>query len=151
MVVSRAGDWTGEFIDDTPTHVWVRGVPAVGVANVRRLFSKVVFVVTGSGSGPGLGHLLAAEGPTKLVWVTRAPRRTYGDALVDEVLAAQPDALIWNTDERGKPDVLALTYEAYVSSGAEAVICIANRAVTWQVVHGLESRGIPAFGPIWDS
>jgi hypothetical protein len=151
MVVSRAGDWTGEFIDDTPTHVWVRGVPAVGVANVRRLFSKVVFVVTGSGIGPGLGHLLAAEGPTKLVWITRAPRRTYGDALVDEVLAAQPDALIWNTDERGKPDVLALTHETYVSSGAEAVICIANRGVTWQVVHGLESRGIPAFGPIWDS
>ena len=88
--------------------MWVRGVPAVGVANVRRLFSKVVFVVTGSGIGPGLGHLLAAEGPTKLVWVTREPRRTYGDALVDEVLAAQPDALIWNTDERGKPDVLAL-------------------------------------------
>ena len=151
MVVSRAGDWTGEFIDDTPTHVWVRGVPAVGVANVRRLFSKVVFVVTGSGIGPGLGHLLAAEGPTKLVWVTREPRRTYGDGLVDEVLAAQPDALIWNTDERGKPDVLALTHEIFVSCGAEAVICIANRAVTWQVVHGLESRGIPAFGPIWDS
>ena len=87
----------------------------------------------------------------KLVWVTREPRRTYGDGLVDEVLASQPDALIWNTDERGKPDVLALTHAVYVSTGAEAVICIANRAVTWQVVHGLESRGIPAFGPIWDS
>ena len=35
MVVSRAGDWTGEFIDDTPTHVWVRGVPAVGVATTE--------------------------------------------------------------------------------------------------------------------
>jgi hypothetical protein len=31
------------------------------------------------------------------------------------------------------------------------VVCIANREVTWQVVHGLERRGIPAFGPIWDS
>ena len=30
-------------------------------------------------------------------------------------------------------------------------MCIANRPVTWQVVHGLEQRGIPAFGPIWDS
>ena len=67
------------------------------------------------------------------------------------MLAAQPDALIWNTDELGKPDVLTLTHEVFVSSGAEAVICIANRAVTWQVVHGLECRGIPAFGPIWDS
>lgn len=151
MVVSRAGDWTGAFVDDPPSHVWVRAVPAAGVANVRRLFSKVVFVVTGSGIGPGLAHLLANERPTKLVWVTREPRRTYGDAFVDEVLAAQPDALIWNTDERGKPDVLALAYAAYLDTGAEAVVCISNRSVTWQVVHGLEQRGIPAFGPIWDS
>ena len=151
MVVSRAGDWTGAFVDDPPDHVWVRGLPAVGVANVRRLFDRVVFVVTGSGIGPGLSHLLAEEMPTKLVWVTRAPRRTYGDAFVDEVLAAQPDATIWDTDARGKPDVLGLAYQAYVDTGAEAVICISNKAVTWRVVHGLEQRGIPAFGPIWDS
>jgi hypothetical protein len=151
MVVSRAGDWTGAFVDDPPGHVWVRGLPAVGVANVRRLFDRVVFVVTGSGIGPGLSHLLADEMPTKLVWITREPRRTYGDAFVDEVLAAQPDALIWNTDERGKPDVLVLAYEALLETGAEAVICISNKAVTWRVVHGLEQRGIPAFGPIWDS
>lgn len=151
MVVSRAGDWTGAFVDDPPDRVWVRGLPAVGVANVRRLFDRVVFVVTGSGIGPGLSHLLADEMPTKLVWVTRNPRRTYGDAFVAEVLAAQPDATIWNTDELGKPDVLALAHRAYVETGAEAVICISNKAVTWHVVHGLEQRGIPAFGPIWDS
>jgi hypothetical protein len=29
LVISRAGDWTGRFIDDPPTHVWVRGVPVV--------------------------------------------------------------------------------------------------------------------------
>jgi hypothetical protein len=151
MVVSRAGDWTSSFVDDPPDHVWVRGVPAAGVANVRHLFERVVFVVTGSGIGPGLSHLLAAEMSTHLVWITREPRRTYGDALVDEVLGAQPDATIWNTDELGKPDVLALAYDALVRHDAEAVICISNKAVTWQVVHGLEQRGIPAFGPIWDS
>ena len=151
MVVSRAGDWTGTFVDDPPQRVWVRGVPSVGVANVRRLFHRVVFVVTGSGIGPGLGHLLAAEMPTKLVWITRDPHRTYGDTLVDEVLAAQPDALIWNTDRLGKPDVLALAYAEADAFGADAVVCISNRAVTWTVVHGLEQRGIPAYGPIWDS
>ena len=150
MVISRAGDWTGAFIDDPPSHVWVRGLPTVGVANVRRLFGKVVYVVTGSGIGPALGHLLAAE-PSRLVWVTRNPARTYGPGLVAEVLAAQPDAAIWDTDELGKPDVLALAYRTYVESGADAVICISNRTVTWQVVTGLERCGIPAFGPIWDS
>ena len=59
--------------------------------------------------------------------------------------------MIWDTGALGKPDVLQLAYDAYVESGAEAVICVANRTVTWQVVHGLERCGIPAFGPIWDS
>jgi hypothetical protein len=83
--------------------------------------------------------------------VTKNPRNTYGDAFVDEILAAQPDALIWDTGERGKPDVLGLAHAAYLESGAEAVICVSNREVTRQVVHGMERRGIPAFGPIWDS
>ncbi|MET0911620.1 MAG: hypothetical protein ABWZ99_19295 [Ilumatobacteraceae bacterium] len=151
MVVSRAGDWTGEFINDPPAHVWVRGLPSVGVANVKRLFHHVVFVVTGSGIGPALGHLLSSETPSKLVWITRSPRATYGDDLVDAIERAHPDAIIWNSDEHGKPDVLRLAYGAYVDSGAEAVICISNKLITWQVVEGLEQRGIPAFGPIWDS
>ena len=151
MVISRAGDWTSAFIDDAPQQVWVRGIPTVGMAIVRRLFTKVVFVATGSGIGPTLPHLLTREAPSRLVWVTKDPRLTYGDALVDEITEAQPDAIIWNTDKRGKPDVLRLAYAAYLESEAEAVVCISNSKVTWQVVHGLERRGIPAFGPIWDS
>jgi hypothetical protein len=151
MVVSRPCDWTSAFVDQPPTHVWVRGIPTMGVANVRKLFTKVVLVATGSGIGPMLGHLLDTSVPSRLVWITKNPRRTYGDQLIDEIEAAQPDATIWDTDERGKPDVLRLAYTAYLESGAEAVVCIANKAVTGQVVHGLESRGIPAFGPIWDS
>jgi len=151
MAVSRAGDWTAAFIDNPPTHVWIRGIPTAGMANVRKLFKKVVFVATGSGIAPMLAHLLANELPGHLVWVTRSPRKTYGDGLVDEILTAQPDATIWNTDEHGKPDMVRLVYAAYMNSGAEAVICIANRKVTWQVVHGMERLGIPACGPIWDS
>ena len=151
MLVSRAGDWTSAFVDEPPTHVWVRGIPTVGVANVRKLFSRVVIVATGSGIGPVLGHLLDTSVPSQLVWVTKNPRLTYGDAFVDEIQAAQPDAMIWDTGALGKPDVLQLAYAAYVQSGAEAVICVSNRTVTSQVVHGLERCGIPAFGPIWDS
>jgi hypothetical protein len=151
MLVSRAGDWTSALIDEPPTHVWVRGIPTVGVANVRKLFTKVVLVATGSGIGPVLGHLLDTSVPSRLVWVTKNPRLTYGDAFVDEIEAAQPDALIWDTGALGKPDVLQLAYDAYLESGAEAVICVSNRTVTWEVVHGLERCGIPAFGPIWDS
>lgn len=151
LTISRAGDWTGAFIDDLPAKVWVKGITTAGVANIEVLFKKVVYVATGSGIGPCLPHLLAAEVPSRLVWATRDPRTTYGDALVDEILAVQPDALIWDTSRHGKPDMVRLAHEAYRDFGAEAVICISNKKLTWQVVHGLERRGIPAYGAIWDS
>ncbi|CZF82724.1 hypothetical protein GCE9029_03398 [Grimontia celer] len=151
LTVSRAGDWTGKLIDDKPSHVWVKGIPTAGVANIEVLFKRVVYVATGSGIGPCLPHLLAQKLPMQLVWSTRNPRKTYGDALVDEILAAQPDALIWDTDELGKPDMVQLAYAAYQAFDAEAVICISNQKLTRQVVYGMESRGIPAYGAIWDS
>lgn len=151
LTISRAGDWTGSFIDDLPPRVWVKGITTAGVANIEVLFTKVVYVATGSGIGPCLPHLLAAQVPSRLVWATRAPRATYGDALVDEILAVQPHALIWDTSRHGKPDMVRLAHEAYRDFGAEAVICISNKKLTWQVVHGLERRGIPAYGAIWDS
>ncbi|MFE3827874.1 hypothetical protein [Streptomyces sp. NPDC059092] len=151
LTISRAGDWTGSFIDDAPERVWVKGITTAGVANIETLFRKVIYVATGSGIGPCLPHLLAAEVPARLVWATRDPRVTYGDGLVDEILVVQPDALIWDTSRHGKPDMVRLAYAAYRDFGAEAVICISNKKLTWQVVHGLERRGIPAYGAIWDS
>ncbi|CAM5408459.1 hypothetical protein [Streptomyces aurantiogriseus] len=151
LTISRAGDWTGSFIDDLPSRVWVKGITTAGVANIEVLFKKVVYVATGSGIGPCLPHLLAAEVPSRLVWATRDPRATYGDALVDEILAVQPHAVVWDTSRHGKPDMVRLAYAAYRDFGAEAVICISNKKLTWQVVHGLERRGIPAYGAIWDS
>ena len=151
LTVSRAGDWTGRFIDRQPTHVWVKGVPAAGVGNIEKLFRRVLWVATGSGLGPCLPHLLSQKVAAHLVWATRQPRATYGDELVDEILAVQPQALIWNTTAAGKPDLVELAWQEYQRCGAEAVICIANKKATWQVVHALESRGVPAFGAIWDS
>jgi hypothetical protein len=151
LTISRAGDWTGSFIDDAPSRVWVKGMTTAGVANIEVLFTKVVYVATGSGIGPVLPHLLGGAVPARLVWAARKPRETYGDTLVDEILAVEPDALIWDTAADGKPDMVRLAYAAYCSFGAEAVICISNKKLTWQVVHGLERLGIPAYGAIWDS
>jgi hypothetical protein len=151
LTISRAGDWTGEFIDDAPSHVWVKGIPTAGVGNIDRLFKRVVWVATGSGIGPCLPHLLSQEVPAKLVWSTRTPAQTYGDDLVNEILSAQPEAVIWDTNENGRPNLVQLAYEAYKDFDAEAVIVISNKKLTWQIVYGMESRGIPAYGAIWDS
>ena len=115
------------------------------------LYERVVYVVTGSGIGPLLGQILAGRVPGRLVWSTRTPRATYGDALVDEVESAQPDAVIWDTTTRGKPDLARLAVDAADQFGAEAVFVVSNKPTTIGLVHDLERRGIPAFGPIWDS
>lgn len=151
LTVSRAGDWTGSLIDDLPTHLWVKGVPTAGVGNIDKLFTRVVWVATGSGIGPCLPHLLSRETPSRLVWSTRTPRETYGDALVDEIEAVQPAALVWDTVRDGKPDLVELALRAHREFDAEAVICISNKKTTWHVVEELEARGVPAFGAIWDS
>ena len=151
QAISRAGDWTGRFIDNPPSHVWVKGITTSGVARIETLFRRVVYVGTDSGIGPIVPHLLAADVPIRLIWSTRSPRRTYGDAFVDEIMAHTEDPVIWDTDTQGKPDLSALALRAVREFDAEAVIVISNQKLTRKVVHDMESLGIPAFGAIWDS
>lgn len=151
LCISRAGDWTGEYIDKKPKHIWVKGVPTAGVGNIELLFKKVVWVATGSGIGPCLPHLIDKKVPSQLVWSTRNPRETYGSELVDEILSAQPNAQIWDTTKLGRPNLVDLALKAYRQSGAEAVIVISNKKLTFHVNYELEIRGIPCFGAIWDS
>lgn len=151
LTISRAGDWTGKFISEKPEKIWVKGIPTAGVGNVDKLFNKVIWVATGSGIGPCLPHLLLNETPSVLVWSTRSPEKTYGSNLINEIKNVQPNAIIWNTDEKGKPDLVKLAYKAYKDFDAEAIICISNQSLTQKVVHAMEARGIPAYGAIWDS
>lgn len=63
------------------------------------------------------------------------------------------DVLILDIDTRkhGKPDMVKLTYRLVREFEAEAVCIISNQKLTQKVVYGMMSRGIPAFGAIWDS
>jgi len=47
--------------------------------------------------------------------------------------------------------LLKLTLKMVKDFDAEAVAVISNQAVTEKVVYGLKSRGIPAYGAIFDS
>ncbi|WP_275554524.1 hypothetical protein [Mixta sp. Marseille-Q2659] len=151
MLISRAGDWTGRFIDNPPSHVWFKGIPTPGVGSMNKIFKSVVYVATGSGIGPLLPHLVNNPRPCKLIWSTRNPVVTYGEAFVNEIIAAHPGVLIWDTDAHGKPDLLLLACQKVKEINAEAVICIANRPLTDYVVEGCEAQGIAAYGAIWDS
>lgn len=152
MVVSKAGDWTSAIIRNPPQKIWIKGLPAWGVLRVATLFDPVLIVATGSGIGPCLGLFNGFPSlPCRVIWQTRNPIRTYGAAICAAVRRADQDAVIIDSDAEGRQDILRLAVQVYRQSRAEAVIVISNTQLTNHVVHELESRGIPAYGPIWDS
>ncbi|RXW16374.1 hypothetical protein EST38_g9482 [Candolleomyces aberdarensis] len=151
VVVSNAGDWTRETIMNPPKKLWTRGFPLHGLLYTSRLFKQVVIVATGSGIGPCLSLLYADVTPRRVFWSTPNPEQTYGKKIIKAVLKADPDAIVWNTREKGRPDMVALTYQLVLESKAEAVFIISNPKLTKKVVYGMETRGIPAYGAIFDS
>lgn len=151
LVVSNAGDWTRGCIQKAPRHIWVRGLPTCGVMRIATLFSRVVIVATGSGIGPLMGHIRDPTCATACLWSTKDPVKTFGKDLVELVKKQIPGAVIWDTSAQGRPDMVKLSYNMAKSFRAEAVIIIANRKITSKVCYGLETRGVHAFGAIWDS
>ncbi|KAF6835330.1 AMP-binding enzyme [Colletotrichum plurivorum] len=151
LVVSNAGDWTRNCIDRAPTSMYVRGVPVCGVMRIATCFNRIVVIATGSGIGPLLGHIQAPSCPTQLIWSTPRPEQTFGKELLDTIKEKIPNAVIHDTKVSGRPDLVKMGYNLTKSFGAEAVIIIANEKITKKVVYGLETRGVPAYGAIWDS
>ncbi|KAH7053305.1 hypothetical protein B0J12DRAFT_659440 [Macrophomina phaseolina] len=156
IIVSKAGDWTAEQVKNKATErqYWLRGVPKTGVLGMSVIFRRVVIVTTGSGIGPCLAFLNLPENlrrPCRVIWSSPRPAAIYGQEICDSVKTCDPDAIIWDTRAMGRPDMVQLTYNMYRESGAEAVFVISNPKLTRMLVYAMESRGVPAFGPIWDS
>ncbi|KAF5018124.1 hypothetical protein F66182_9917 [Fusarium sp. NRRL 66182] len=151
LVVSNAGDWTKSTIREGPSHIWTRGVPTCGVMRISTLFNRVVLIATGSGIGPVLGHIQNPSCPTQLIWSTKDPEETFGKEMCQTINERIPNAVIHDTKKLGRPDLVKMGYNLVKSFKAEAVIIIANEKITKKVVYGLETRGVPAYGAIWDS
>lgn len=152
VLMSRAGDWTSNFIKNPPTQIYVKGAPVTGVMRVALMFRKVLIVTTGTGIGPCLSLMEShPEHPMHVVWMGSDPRNSYGEAMINSVFTADRGACIVDTSKAGRGDILRLVYARYVESKAETVVIISNPSVTRLVVEGLETRGIPAFGAIFDS
>ncbi len=152
-LISKAGDWTGRVIAEQPTHLWKRGVPVYGFGYVIKLFRRLVLVTTGSGIGPCLSIMGDPNRPSlRVVWQTRTPQKTYGEKIIALVKAMDPDPIIIDTsDTGGRVDMLSLVLQLHREFEAEAVAIISNPIVTKSLVWECESRGIAAFGPIFDS
>ena len=108
----------------------------------------------------------------RLLWSTPSPLATYGPKLLAEIREVDSGAVIWDTRVKGRPDLARLAWETYRGEGEdvkgngerdreertkdgkgayEAMFVVSNQRVTEEVVHSLESRGVPAFGPVFDS
>ncbi len=151
LIVSDNGDWTKKQIMEPANSYWIRGIPITGVIRMGLVFKRLVIVATGSGIGPVLSMLVSHPMPCRLLWSTPNPLQTYGEKIMQAVATADPNAMIIDTRASGRPDIVALTYHLYLEAQAEAVFVISNPHLTRKVVYGMESRGIPAYGPIWDS
>ena len=89
--------------------------------------------------------------------------------MLDIIYHADERAIIWDTRSEGRPDLVAMAGKVWgegregvwgekMTGGrgkgkgrCEAVVVISNHKVTEKVVYGLESRGIAAYGAIFDS
>ena len=151
IIVSDAGDWTKKQITKPQYSYWIRGIPISGVLRMACVFKHVVVVTTGSGIGPCLSLLIAHPLPCRILWSSPNPLEIYGEGTLQAVMNADSKAMIINTKTTGRPDMVGLTYHLYKESNAEAVFIISNISLTKKVVYAMESRGIPAYGPIWDS
>ncbi|KAL9123546.1 MAG: hypothetical protein Q9217_007028 [Psora testacea] len=151
IIVSDAGDWTRKQITKPAYSYWIRGIPISGVLRMACVFKRVIVVTTGSGIGPCLSLLIAHPLPCRILWSSPDPLQIYGEGTIQAVMNSDPDAMIINTRATGRPDMVGLTYHLYKESNAEAVFIISNISLTQKVVYAMESRGIPAYGPIWDS
>ncbi|KAK1756743.1 hypothetical protein QBC47DRAFT_459453 [Echria macrotheca] len=179
VIVSNAGDWTKKIIRDPPKRIYTRGTPQFGVMRVAGLFEPCIIVATGSGIAPCLSLFVQKpDHPVRIVWSTRSPLETYGQAVLDLLYRVDPRAVIIDTTKPAnkRPDLVKIVYRVWEQSRnetpasypglegrrntsgraksvgqCEAVVIISNQKVTKKVVYGLESRGVPAYGAIFDS
>lgn len=175
MIISSAGDWTTRLVRHaaklqeiqmsiTTRHgvvspspfqmtFWVKSHPKPGVLSLSCLFPRVIILTTGSGIGPSLSSLLDKPQTqfARLIWSARTPIQTYGKYMMQLVHQADPEALIIDSNQTGRPDLLNIAWRMFTKWHAEAIFVLSNRNATEKVVGELERRGVPAFGPIWDS
>ncbi|TVY44669.1 Adenylate-forming reductase [Lachnellula occidentalis] len=151
LIISNAGDWTKALINNPPREIWARRTPTCGVLRIAPMFRSVLLVATGSGIAPCLPVIMSNATRINLFWSTRDPLTTYGTEIGGIITGLGKSAYIHNTSTMGRPSMTAVVLEHYKATDSEAVIIISNPSVTIKLVQDLESMGIPAFGPIWDS
>ncbi|XP_024993034.1 adenylate-forming reductase 03009-like [Cynara cardunculus var. scolymus] len=126
MLAGAVGDFTKSLVSNPPSHLWVRQVHFAGLPYLVNMYNRVLVVATSSGICVFLSFLLQ-QGP------------------------AEEKVIVHDTAVMGRPNVSEMSIAAARNWGAEVVIVTSNPEGSRDVVNACKGKGIPAFGPIWDS
>ncbi|KAF9516669.1 hypothetical protein BS47DRAFT_1292070 [Hydnum rufescens UP504] len=163
MYVVGQGDFTRGLIADPPSHLWTRQYKFVGLPYMCSFYRSGLYVCTGSAIGVALSIFLQRDPRSRwhLLWVSSNIEKTYGTTAlkdlresyaVDEEKAAFEHAVtIWDTRQKGRPQLMKLIPELVERHNVEVVFATSNPQGTAEIVRGCAKRGIPCFGPVWDS
>ncbi|KAJ7039067.1 hypothetical protein C8F04DRAFT_316540 [Mycena alexandri] len=152
LICGVQGDFTQSLVDNPPKFIWTRQLKFAGVSNTSKLYKRGIRVCTGTGLGAALSTCLQSP-DWYLIWMGSDQAKTFGptiSALIHDNLPPTQYTL-WDSKERGgRPDVMKLLKETYISWGAEVVFITSNMGGNQEMMEGCKKEGIPAFGTLWD-
>lgn len=152
LICGVQGDFTRALVDNPPRRVWTRQLKFAGVSNTSKLYKRGIRVCTGTGLGAALSTCLQSS-DWYLIWIGSDQEKTFGPTisrLIHRNLGPERITL-WDSKKRGgRPDVMKLIKETYISWGAEVVFITSNFQGNREMMEGCKEAGIPAFGTLWD-
>lgn len=153
MLIVAQGDWTRELCSNPPEYVWTRSLKFAGLPYLAEMYERGVIVATGAGIGVTLSVYLQAKGHFHLIWIGSDLEKTYGPelmALLKKAVKGDRMTLV-DTKIHGRPDTVALIDQVYRQIDAQVVFVTSNPKGTEVITRGCRYRGIPCFGPLFDS
>ncbi|KAK7057535.1 hypothetical protein R3P38DRAFT_1178263 [Favolaschia claudopus] len=152
LICGVQGDFTQSLVDRPPTHLWTRQLKFAGVSNTSTLYKRGIRVCTGTGIGAALSTCLQSPN-WYLIWMGSSQEKTFGKTIASLIHDNLPPEqfTLWDSKERGgRPDVMKLLKECYISWGAEVVFITSNLGGNTEMMEGCKREGIPVFGTLWD-
>lgn len=95
-MLTKGGYWACCQVANPPSKLWVRGVPIYGALRIAPIFQRIVLVATGCGITSCMPIILERRIPIRLLWTAPNARQVYGDKLVDSIIEANPEAMIFS-------------------------------------------------------
>ncbi|KAJ3575058.1 hypothetical protein NP233_g1351 [Leucocoprinus birnbaumii] len=152
LICGVQGDFTRSLVENPPKYIWTRQLKFAGVSNTSNLYKRGIRVCTGTGLGAALSTCLQSPN-WFLIWIGSDQEKTFGPTIAGLIHnKLNPDQyLLWDSKQRGgRPDVMKLIKDTYVSWNAEVVFITSNWQGNKEMMEGCKEAGIPAFGTLWD-